>query len=114
MKPGRLLEYSRQGRASTWPVGWYVCALVWAFVGMSLYAAMTTAYREKFLASLRTQLALLACAAVRLVWARCWREQGRGWEFYVALLVLAPVVWALVSPVLARLGRILWGGPVIP
>jgi len=109
------LAYSPQRPAeSSWPVGFYVIALLWAFATMRYYTAATTAYREESFAQLRTQLPLLACATTRLVWARCRREQGKGWVFYVALLLFAPVLWAVLSPPLARLGRMLWGGPLIP
>jgi hypothetical protein len=110
-----LLDYSQQPLAkSSWPVGLYVFALLWAFVTMRVYSAATTAYRNENLAQLRTQVPLLACAAIRLIWARCRREQGKGWTFYVVLLLLAPILWAVVSPVLAHLGLMLWGKPLIP
>jgi hypothetical protein len=109
------LEYSRQpAPKSAWPVGVYTWALVWATVTMRWYTAATTSYRDENLAQLRTQLPLLACAALRLAWARYRGEQGRGWIFYVALLLGAPVLWAVASPYLGSLGRTLWGGPLIP
>src|SRR5690349_17613586 len=109
------LAYSQQtGPKSSWPIGLYVFALLWAFVTMRFYTATTTAYGEENVAQLRAQLPLLACAAVRLAWARSRREQGKGWVFYVVLLLLAPVLWAVFSPALGRLGRTLWGGPLIP
>jgi len=108
------LDYSQQTPAkSTWPVGLYVFALLWALVTMRFYSAVTTAYREENDAQLRTQVPLLVCAAIRLIWARCRREKGKGWLFYVVLLLLSPILWAVVSPAIARLGRILWGKPLI-
>jgi hypothetical protein len=109
------LTYSRQSLPkSSWPVGLYVFALLWAFVTMRIYSAVTTSYREENMAQLRTQVPLLVCAAIRLIWARCRRETGNGWMFYIVLLFLAPILWAALSPVLARLGRMLWGEPLIP
>jgi hypothetical protein len=108
------LAYSQQRPAkSSWPVGLYVFALLWAFVTMRFHSAATTAYRDENLAQLRTQIPLLACAALRLVWARRTRERGKGWVFYIVLLFFAPVLWAFLSPLLTRLGRMLWGGPLI-
>ena len=104
------LHYAQQTPvSSTWSVALYVFALLWALVTMRYYTAATTVYRGENLAQLRTQIALLACATLRLVWARCRREQGKGWMFYVVLLFLAPILWAVVSPALARFGRSLWG-----
>lgn len=109
------LDYSRSTPPrSSWPVALYTCALIWAFVTMRMYTAMTTSYRAESIAELRTQLPLLACAAIRLAWARHRREQGRGWVFYVVLLFLAPLVWSIIAPALDRIGRMLWGGPLIP
>lgn len=99
---------------SSWPVGVYLFALFWAFVTMTFYSAATTAYRDENAAQVRTQVALLTCAALRLVWARCIRERGKGWIFYVVLLLFAPILWAVLSPLLARTGRMIWGGPLIP
>lgn len=77
------LEYSeRPPPKSSWPVGLYAFALVWALVMMRGYTAATTAYRVESMAALRTQVALLACAALRLAWARHRREQGKRWVFY--------------------------------
>ena len=112
--PPLALDYSPDALPkSSWPVGLYLFALIWAFVTMRIDTAFTTAYRSEAIAELRTQLPLLACAAARLAWARWRREQGRGWVFYVVLLFAAPVLWAVLSPPLGQLGRMLWGGPII-
>lgn len=108
------LDYTAHPPApSSWPIGFYVLALVWALLSMRAYTAMTTSYRDEFLAQLRTQIALLVCATLRLAWARHRREQGRGWILYLLLLFASPVLWAILSPHLASLGRLFWGGPLI-
>lgn len=99
-------------RASTWPVGLYTAALLWAFVTLHLTGPFQ--YRDELWPRLRTQLVLLGCAAARLVWARRRREQGRGWVFYVAALFLAMPLWHLIAPPLSAFGRRVWGGPLIP
>jgi hypothetical protein len=110
--PPHPLSYSRhEAEESSWPVGIYLGALLWAFITMRWYTAVTTGYRDESLAQFRTQVALLGCALLRLVWARLRRERGIRWAFYIALLVLSPILWAFVSPALGRLGRSLWGGP---
>lgn len=109
------LDYSHLTPAnSNWPLRLYALALIWAVVSLRWYTAVTTSYREDSLAELRAQLPLILGAALRLAWARYRREQSKGWIFYVALLLLAPVIWALISAPLASLGRSLWGGPLIP
>jgi hypothetical protein len=99
-------------RASTWPVRLYVAALLWAFV--TVYVIAPPPYSDERWPRLRTQLALLGCAAARLVWAQRKREQGRGWVFYVAVLFLAMPIWLLIAPPLSTIGRRVWGVPLIP
>ena len=114
-RPPIKLEYSEQPPpGSTWPVGLYTWALVWAMGSMRWYTAATVPYRDESNAEFRTQVVLLGCAAFRLAWARYRGEQGGGWVFYVALLLASPVLWAVGSPYLASLGRTLWGRPLIP
>ena len=109
-KPAQLDYSPVTAPKSGWPVGLYTIALIWAVLAMHGYTAATTAYRDESRAAFRTQIALVACATVRLVWARVRREQGRGWLFYIVLLFSAPILWAVFSPWLARLGYSLWGG----
>src|SRR5687768_12443655 len=109
------LDYSSQGGpASNWPTGWYVAALVWAFVTLNLAGAATAVYREERMAEFRTQVALLFCAAARLAWARYRSERSRGWIVYVSMLVLAVPVWYLIAHPIARFAKQLMGGPLIP
>jgi hypothetical protein len=110
------LDYSREPSQarSSWPLGLYTLALLWALVTMRFYTATTTSYREESNAELRAQLALLTCATLRLVWARRRGEDGRGWVFYVVLLLCAPILWAMIAHPLATLGRTFWGRPLIP
>jgi hypothetical protein len=103
------LEYSRMpARKSSWPIGLYTIALFWAFFTMRWQTAATT-YREESFA-FRTQIVLLVCAALRLVWARLRRDQGKQWRVYVLLLLFSPFLWGLFAPLLARLGRTFRGG----
>jgi len=113
------LEYATQpeGKAvleSRWPVGIYVVALIWSAVTMRFYTAATVVYGDENFAQFRTQVALLICAVLRIVWARRRREQGRGWIFYVVILFLSPVIWAIASAPIAKLGHIVWGRPLMP
>ena len=62
----------------------------------------------------RTEVALLACAAGRLVFARIRRERNNGWIFYVAILILALPLWLIIARPLERIGRSIWGGPLFP
>ena len=108
------LDYSSNGLSpSSWPVDRYLIAMVWAGVSMRFYTAATVSYSDENWAQFRTQVALLTCAGLRLVWARLRREQGKGWVFYIVLLYLAPLVWAVAAPMTGRLGTKLWHGPLI-
>jgi hypothetical protein len=69
--PPDALDYSpKMPDQSSWPVGIYLIALLWAAVTMRFYTAATVAYGDENFAEFRTQIALLTCAALRLVWAR--------------------------------------------
>ena len=109
------LDYAQcEPEPSSWPVRLYVAALVWAFFTFSFVGFAQETYRADSQARMRTQVPLLMLAAFRLVWARYRRDRGRGWVFYVVLLVFAAPLWELVSGPLDRLGRSFWDGPLIP
>src|SRR5688500_1618292 len=53
----QTLDYSSQPRPiSNWPIGWYIAALVWAFVTLHLIGHMQESYRADSVARLRTQV----------------------------------------------------------
>jgi hypothetical protein len=102
VRPGAapvILDYGRGDDAGGWPVGLYVGALVWAFVTLHLTYELpkgpAAVARNNF--RFWMQVALLACAAIRLVWARHRKEKGRGWMFYVVLLGSAAPLWFLAE-----------------
>ena len=81
---------------SNWPVRLYVGALLWAFLTLSVFTPALDG-RENNAARMRAQVALLACAVLRLAWALHRKEKSRGWLFYVVLLFLAAPIWVLVE-----------------
>jgi hypothetical protein len=99
--PARLtIDYSARS-AKSWPVVLYVGAMVWAFATLFALTQLNDG-AEINRVRLRTQVTLLSCAAARLVWAVLRKEKGKGWLFYVVLLLLAAPLWFLVT-FLARL-----------
>jgi membrane protein YdbS with pleckstrin-like domain len=108
------MDYHSQKPTSNWPAGWYITALVWAFLTLTVASAMTTAYREENAANTRTQFPLLLCAAGQLVWARYRGERSKSWIFYIAVLVAAVPIWYLVAPPIASVARSILGRPLIP
>jgi hypothetical protein len=111
----QTLDYSSRPRpTSNWPVGWYIAALIWAFVTLHLVGHMQETYRADSMARLRTQVPLLCLAAARLVWARFRGERSKGWIFYLTILVLAVPIWELIARPIASFARSQFGGPLIP
>ena len=97
-KPPAILDYATTPDTGGWPVGPYTAALAWAFVTLRLLTTeieknQAAAHRNTF--RLQLQVALLACAAMRLGWAVLRKEKGNGWVFYVVLLFLAAPLWWL-------------------
>ena len=96
----RVLEYCATSEKGSWPVAPYVAAVVWAFLTLRVLTnelpkgprAMT---RNKF--RLAIQVALLSCASIRLAWAVLRKEKGKGWVFYLVLLLLAAPLWVMAE-----------------
>jgi uncharacterized membrane protein HdeD (DUF308 family) len=108
-----VLDYAKDADKSSWPAGLYVGALVWAFLTLSVFTPSLDG-QENNAARMRAQVALLACATLRLAWALHRKEKGKGWKFYVVLLALAAPIWLLVEQPLWSLGRALWGRGLNP
>lgn len=107
------LGYSPVADKSSWPIWLYVAALIWAYLTLSIFTLALDG-REINAARARGQVALLACATLRLAWALHRREKGKGWVFYVVLLFLAAPLWILVEQPLWALGRTIWGRGLNP
>jgi len=107
--PPSPLDYRRYAGPIQLAVGVYLFALLWAAVTMRFYTAATVVYGDENFAEFRAQVALLACAALRLGWARRRRERGEAGYLHPAA---APgsVIWAVASPLIAWLGRKLGAG----
>ena len=99
-----VLNYASTPDAGGWPVGWFVVALVWAYFTLLLpmELAKDRAGELRNLARSRGQIALVACVALRLVWARLSGEKSKVWVFYVAVLAFAAPLWLYVEPLLRR------------
>jgi hypothetical protein len=108
-----VLDYAKPADNSNWPVRLYVGALIWAFLTLSILTPSLDG-QENNAARMRAQVALLACAVLRLAWALHRNEKSRGWVFYVILLALAAPIWMLVEQPLWSLGRMLWGRGLNP
>jgi hypothetical protein len=102
------LNYAPAAEKSSWPTGVYVGAVVWAFLTLSIFTAALDG-PETNAARGRAQIALVACALIRLAWALHKKDKSRGWIFYVVLLFLAAPIWMLIEHPLWSLGRALWG-----
>jgi hypothetical protein len=98
---------------SSWPVRLYIVALVFAFLTLGVFTPALDG-RASNVARNRAQVALLACATLRLAWALHTREKGKGWVFYVVLLFLAAPIWLLIEEPLWSLGRAIWGNGLNP
>ena len=108
-----VLEYETSSDKTSWPVRLYIGALVWAFFTLGIFTPALDG-REANKARLRAQVALLACALLRLAWAIHRKEKGRGWKFYLVLLFLAAPIWLLIEQPLWSLGRVIWGKGLNP
>jgi hypothetical protein len=96
----QVLEYSTTPETGDWPVAPFIGTLVWAFVTLRLLTyelpkGPKAVARNNF--RLGMQVALLCCAGIRLAWAVRRKEKGKGWAFYVVLLVLAAPLWILAE-----------------
>jgi uncharacterized membrane protein HdeD (DUF308 family) len=111
-KPNALDEV-KPTETGSWPTRLYVGALVWAFVTLSVLTPSLDG-PESNAARMRAQVALLACAMLRLAWALHRKEKSRGWVLYSVLLFLAAPLWLLVEQPLWSLGRALWGRGLNP
>jgi hypothetical protein len=101
-------EIAKSADRSNWPIRLYIGALVWAFITLSIFTPSLDGY-ETNRARMRGQIALLACALLRLAWSLHRKEKSRGWVFYVTLLFLAAPLWLVLEQPLWSLGRTLWG-----
>ena len=104
----KILDFGPPALKSTWPIGLYLGAVVWAFLTLIVFTAALDG-PETNAARSRAQIALIACALIRLAWALHKKDGSRGWIFYVVLLFLAAPTWMLIEQPLWSLGRALWG-----
>jgi hypothetical protein len=107
-KTPAVLSYASTAEAGGWPVGWYVAALVWAFVTLRFVSPYIVKRPEDLILirfCWRVQIVFLTAAALRLVWATVRSEKSRSWILYIILLALAAPLWLPMESAGYALGR---------